>query len=193
MILPIVAYGAPILKKKCAEIHSGYPALTELIDNMWDTLYNANGCGLAAPQVNLAIRLFLVDSTMTYGSMSEEERSEYFDGDKGIKQVFINPRIIKGSNHNLWTDEEGCLSIPGLSGMVERPWEINVAYLDHEFKEQQATFSGVTARMILHEYDHIEGKLYLDYLSPLKRQMMKSKLEKIASGKALCKYPLVYY
>jgi len=173
MILPIVAYGASVLRKPGVDVDEDYPGLQELIANMWDTLYNANGCGLAAPQVNVPIRLFLVDSIITYQSMTDEARAEYFGEDNGIKQVFINPKIVAKSTDKLWTDDEGCLSIPGLSGMVERPWEISIVYRDQEFKEQQCTFSGITARMIQHEYDHVQGKLYLDYLSPLKRQCLR--------------------
>ncbi len=192
MILPIYSYGQPILKKECDDIEAGKIDLSPLIENMWETLYNANGCGLAAPQIGQPIRLFLVDSIGTYQGMSEEDRAHFFpDGDQGIKQVFINAAIIDQSEEE-WEDEEGCLSIPHLTGMVKRPWKITIEYQDADFNWHTKTFSGSTARMIQHEYDHTDGILYLDYLGPLKKRMMQKKLGKISKGQLSAKYPMKF-
>lgn len=189
MILPIVAYGNDILRQPCAAIDVHYPALDALIDNMWQTLYIANGCGLAAPQVDHAIRLFIVDSVQTFEHMDARSRKKYFDTHEGIQETFINAKIIERSAAT-WTDEEGCLSIPSLAAAVERPWAITIAYLDRNFQSQTRTFSGSTARMIQHEYDHTEGILYLDYLKPLKRTLLKGKLQKVKEGKVKATYPM---
>ncbi len=189
--LPIVAYGHPVLRQKCADIDAAYPGLYELVINMWYTMYNAGGCGLAAPQVNVPVRIFLVDSRNTFEVMDDEERDSLFDGDEGIRDTFINARIIERSERT-WTDEEGCLSIPNLSGEVERPWSITISYLDGRLEEQVKTFHGITARMIQHEYDHIEGILYLDYLSRRKQAAVKKRLQRIAEGKESARYPMLY-
>lgn len=141
MVLPIVLYGEPVLRKKCAPVDKTFAGLNTLIANMWETMYNANGCGLAAPQVNVPVRLFIV----------EEEG------------VFINAEILEYAAE-FCTAEEGCLSIPGLSGWVTRPLWVKVWYLDEQFREQEKIFSGEAARIVQHEYDHINGKLYLDLL-----------------------------
>jgi peptide deformylase len=191
MVLPIVAYGHDILRQPCHDIDPQYPQLQELISNMWQTLYVASGCGLAAPQVNHAIRLFIIDSKQTYESMDARSRLQYYEGSIGIQETFINARIVDRSEE-AWSDEEGCLSIPSLAGEVERAWTITIEYLDRDFQPQQRTFSGSTARMIQHEYDHTEGILYLDYLKPLKRTMLKSKLQRIVDGKVKAKYPMKF-
>jgi peptide deformylase len=190
MKLPILTYGHNVLREKCKEIDNSYPELNKLIDNMWETLYGATGCGLAAPQVNLSIRLFLVDSKTTFGHMDSADRQTYFEpGDTGIVETFINARITERSEET-WTDEEGCLSIPTLAEEVERPWSITIEYLDRDFQPHTKTFHGATARMIQHEYDHTEGILYLDYLKPLKRKLMSGKLNKISKGIIKAKYPM---
>lgn len=190
MKLPILAYGHTMLREKCKEIDNSYPNLDTLIHNMWETLHGANGCGLAAPQVNLPIRLFLVDSKTTYEHMDDEERTTYFEpGDTGIVETFINARITERSAKT-WTDAEGCLSIPKLAEDVERPWSITIEYVDTAFQPQKKTFHGATARMIQHEYDHTEGILYLDYLKPLKRKLLSGKLNKISKGTIKAKYPM---
>ncbi len=191
MILSIIAYGHAILRQECTDIDEHYPDLQQLVDNMWQTMYGAKGCGLAASQVNHRIRLFIIDSVQTFTNLSPEERNDYFDGDKGIQETFINARIID-SSHKTWIDEEGCLSIPTLSAEVERPWSITIEYLDRSLQPQTATFNGITARMIHHEYDHTEGILYLDYLKPLKRTLFKSKLEKIKKGKIKAAYSMSF-
>lgn len=192
MKLPILAYGHSILREKCKEVELDFPDLAYLIGNMWKTMENANGCGLAAPQIGQAIRLFIVDSQTTYQYLGDADRRHYFEaGDTGVKETFINPRIIS-SEGRYWKDEEGCLSIPGLPRMVERPWTITIAYLDHNRKAQVKSFSGTTARMIQHEYDHIEGVLYLDHLSSLTRKLMEAKLKKIKNGQVKARYPMKF-
>jgi|SRR5581483_9092945 len=190
MLLPILSYGHSRLREKCNDIDAAYPNLETLITNMWETMYGARGCGLAAPQVNVPIRLFVVDSKATYDNMDEEERKRYFvPEDTGIIETFINAAITHRSPET-WVDEEGCLSIPTLAENVERSWSITIEYHDQQFQRQAKTFYGATARMIQHEYDHTEGVLYLDYLKPLTRKLLAGKLEKIAKGKIRAKYPM---
>lgn len=186
----ILAYGHHILKQKCNDIEKDYPELDKLIADMWETMENANGCGLASPQIGLPVRLFIVDSKSTFDNLGEEERKFYFpQDDKGIMETFINAKIIQRSEE-LWEDEEGCLSIPNLFYKVKRNWAITVEYYNRNFKKQIRTFSGTTARMIQHEYDHTEGVLYLDYLKPLTKRLMASKLQKILKGQIVPTYPM---
>lgn len=192
MILPILSYGHAILRRKCDAIAADDPAVQSLIDDLWETMQGANGCGLAAPQIGRAIRLFIVDSATTYELFDADDRTAFFvAGDKGIKETFINAQIIERSA-DYWEDEEGCLSIPGLTQTVRRSWEITISYFDRDFVEHTKTFSGLTARMIQHEYDHTEGVLYLDHLQPLKRKMLESKLRRIAKGLLPATYPMKY-
>lgn len=186
----ILAYGHHILKQKCNDIEKDYPELDKLIADMWETMENANGCGLASPQIGLPVRLFIVDSKSTFDNLGEEERKFYFpQDDKGIMETFINAKIIQRSEE-LWEDEEGCLSIPNLFYKVKRNWAITIEYYNRNFKKQIRTFSGTTARMIQHEYDHTEGVLYLDYLKPLTKRLMASKLQKILKGQIVPAYPM---
>lgn len=186
----ILAYGHHILKQKCNDIEKDYPELDKLIADMWETMENANGCGLASPQIGLPVRLFIVDSKSTFDNLGEEERKFYFpQDDKGIMETFINAKIIQRSEE-LWEDEEGCLSIPNLFYNVKRNWAITIEYYNRNFKKQIRTFSGTTARMIQHEYDHTEGVLYLDYLKPLTKRLMASKLQKILKGQIVPTYPM---
>jgi peptide deformylase len=191
MILPIVSYGQSVLRQKCKEIDQSYPNLNNLLEDMWETLYPADGSGLAAPQVDHLIKLFIVDSKEVYDRMTPEERIELFAGDEGIKETFINARIIKYSD-DLWIESEGCLSIPSLSEDVERSWTIKIEYFDKGFKKHTKTYSGITARIIQHEYDHTEGKLYIDYVNPLIRKMINSKLIKISKGEIKTKYKMIF-
>ena len=158
---------------------------------MWETMYGAAGCGLAAPQVNYPIRLFLIDSLQTYQALDQQDRDAVFDGDQGIKQEFINARIISRSERS-WVEDEGCLSIPNLPQPVERAWTITISYYDRSFQHHTKTFRGTTARMIQHEYDHIEGILYLDHLKPLTRQLLKGKLRRISKGEFYVRYPMKF-
>jgi len=192
MKLPILAYGHRILKQKCESIDKEFPGLEQLIQDMWKTMFNAGGCGLAASQIGQAIQLFVVDSKTAYENLEEADGQNYFDkDDKGIIETFINAKIVERSD-DFWEDDEGCLSIPNLSKKVKRHWTITIAYCDQNFEKQIQTFSGTTARMIQHEYDHTEGILYLDYLKPLTKKIIESKLKKIMNGQIKTKYPMKF-
>jgi peptide deformylase len=190
MILPIVAYGAPILRVVCKDLSPEYPNLSKFIEDMWETMYSSNGVGLAAPQVNRDIRLFVVDSTQIFSNLEEDEKGKYPDG-PGIKQVFINAHI-KELDGDEWSYNEGCLSIPKIREDVFRNEEVTLTYLDENFEHREETFNGISARVILHEYDHIEGKLFIDYLKPLKRKLLKSKLDDISKGKIIVDYKMAF-
>jgi len=190
MILPIVAYGHPVLREMAQPIGPDYPQLDKLIEDMWETMYASNGVGLAAPQVNRAIRLFVVDSTQIFEHMDDEERDEYPDR-PGVKQVFINARI-RSLNGEEWSYNEGCLSIPKIREDIMRNEEVVLEYQDEQFNSHVATFNGITARVILHEYDHIEGKLFIDRISLLKRKLIKGKLEDISRGKVRVDYRMMF-
>jgi len=187
MILPIVAYGHPVLRKDCEEIDADYPALAELLENMWETMYHSAGIGLAAPQVNVPIRIFLVDSEQI--ANSDDEDAEPFEGE-AIKQAFINPEIVETGGVP-WKFNEGCLSIPKIREDVERDETVTINYLDENFEEHTKTFDGLTARIILHEYDHIDGKLFIDYISPIRRRLLKGKLKDISLGNVDIDYRLL--
>ncbi|SDD58410.1 peptide deformylase [Dyadobacter soli] len=178
MLLPIAKFGAPILRHRGIPVDLEDPGLQNLIENMWETMYHVNGCGLAAPQVNKSIRLFVVDSMPTYMQMEDAERNIVFDGDQGIKEVFINP-VITSRSERIWWDEEGCLSIPGITLRISRSWSVSIRYFDDQLHERTRTFLGITARMIQHEYDHIEGKLFLDYLDAGRRLLLKNRFDRI--------------
>ncbi len=180
MVLPIVAYGDPVLRKRAKEINKDYPKLEELLQNMWDTMYHAYGVGIAAPQIGLPIRVFVVDATpfSEDEELSEEEKTEL----KNLKQVFINPKILKEEGDE-WAFNEGCLSIPDIREDVFRKPDITIEYLDENFVKHTGTFTGLSARVIQHEYDHIEGILFTDKLSSLKKRLIKGKLANIAKGK----------
>ena len=182
MILPIYAYGYSVLKKVAEDIDKDYPELESLISNMWDTMYNAHGIGLAAPQIGLSIRLFLVD---TKQSMEEDEK------DKGIKKVFINAEILEEAGDE-FSYEEGCLSIPGIKGDVYRPEQVRIKYLDEHFVEHVEVYDGINARVIQHEYDHIDGILFTELLGPLKRRRIKKKPDDIKAGKLRGEYKMKY-
>jgi len=190
MKLPIFALGHSILKETCENIAPDFPDLNLFIRNMWETMQNAYGCGLAAPQVGHALRLFIVDSKSTYENLDESDRNIYFeDNDKGIMETFINPTIIQYSK-DYWEDSEGCLSIPDMSQSVKRPWTITLEYYNELFEKQTRTFGGTTARIIQHEYDHTNGILYINHLKPLTRRLIDAKLRRIARGQIPAKYPM---
>lgn len=191
MILPVVAYGHPNLRKVCVPITADYPDLNNLISNMWETMYNSNGVGLAAPQINHTIRLFLVDTVQIVENADEEDKDDYKD-EKPIKQVFINARV-EALEGEPWKYNEGCLSIPRVREDVMRAARVTIRYQDEQFQEQVATFDGITARVILHEYDHIEGKLFIDHITPFKRRLIKSKLDDITKGKVKTDYRMLFY
>lgn len=190
MILPIVAYGADILRKVSGAITPDYPNLAKLLDDMWETMYASNGVGLAAPQINKDIRLFVVDSAQVFENLEEDEKGAYPDA-PGIKEAFINARIVNLAGEE-WAYNEGCLSIPKIREDVYRPAEVTVEYMDANFNPHKKTFNGITARIIQHEYDHIEGKLFIDYLKPLKRKLLKGKLEDISKGKVKVDYRMLF-
>ena len=192
MILPIVAYGNPILRKVGNDIDANYPNLDKLIEDMWETMYASNGVGLAAPQIGRDIRLFVMDSAQIFANMDEKDREEenYPDA-PGIKQVFINAHVIEELGDD-WAYNEGCLSIPKIREDIYRAEEVTLEYMDQNFKKHTKTFNGVTARIILHEYDHIDGKLFIDYLSPLKRKLLKRKLDDISRGNIKVDYKMSF-
>ena len=190
MILPIVAYGSPVLRKVCDDINSDYPGLEKLIADMWETMYNSNGVGLAAPQINVPIRLFVMDSEQIFLNQEEDEKDDYPDT-PGYKGVFINAHISK-LNGEQWSYNEGCLSIPKIREDVYRNEEVTLEFVDEHFQPHTKTFNGITARIILHEYDHIEGKLFIDHIKPLKRKLMKRKLDDITKGKVSVDYRMVF-
>jgi peptide deformylase len=174
------------------DINENYPGLDKLIEDMWETMYASNGVGLAAPQVGKDIRLFVMDSAQIFANMDEQDREEenYPDA-PGIKQVFINAHVIEEGGDD-WAYNEGCLSIPKIREDIYRAEEVTLEYLDESFKKHTKTFDGITARIILHEYDHIEGKLFIDYLSPLKRKLLKRKLDDISKGNVKVDYKMSF-
>jgi peptide deformylase len=187
MILPITAYGDPVLRKVAQAIAPDYPNLNELIANMYATMYAAHGVGLAAPQVGLDIRLFVIDSSPMFED--DDGNPPPADSEQGIKRVFINAQILQSAGKP-WSYTEGCLSIPFIREDVKRLSDIEIRYYDEEFNLRQETFTGLTARVILHEYDHIEGKLFIDYLSPLKKRLIQRKLDRITKGEVEVKYKM---
>lgn len=182
MLLPIYGYGHPVLKKVAEDIDAGYPELEKLIADMWETMYQADGVGLAAPQIGRSIRLFVIDTIQV---MEEDKK------DDGIKQVFINARKLSEEGP-VWNYEEGCLSIPDVRGDVERPPVLRLQYQDENFETHEKTFSGVNARVIQHEYDHIEGVLFVEKLKPIKKRLVQRKLENIKKGKVSVDYKMKF-
>lgn len=182
--LPIVAYGDPVLRKRGKNIDQDHPGLQELIDNMIETMYQAGGVGLAAPQVGQPIRLFVVD---TAGFVDDDEEDE--EGLKDFQRVFINPEILEEGGEE-WAFNEGCLSIPDVREDVLREKNLRIRYLDRDFKEHEEQLTGLKARVVQHEYDHIEGVLFTDHLSPLRKRILKGKLNNIAKGKVSVNYKM---
>ena len=190
MILPIVAYGSPILRKVSGDITPGYPGLSKLLEDMWETMYNSNGVGLAAPQINKDIRLFVIDSTQIFENQDDEDKGKYPD-EPGFKGVFINAHIT-ALDGNEWSYNEGCLSIPKIREDIIRSESVTLSYVDENFQPFIKTFIGITGRIVLHEYDHIDGKLFIDYIKPLKRTLLKRKLDDITKGKIKVDYRMVF-
>ena len=185
MILPIVAYGDPVLKKKAVEIDKDYPKLEALIANMYETMYGASGVGLAAPQIGLAIRIFLVDASpfAEDEDLTEDEKAQL----KDFKKTFINPVILEEEGDE-WVFNEGCLSIPDVREDVFRQPKIKIQYQDEDFNTNVEEYDGLIARIIQHEYDHIEGVLFTDKLSSFKKRLLKGKLQNISKGKIRVDY-----
>lgn len=181
-MLPVVAIGHSTLRKKATEIGPDFPGLKELVDQMFETMYASRGVGLAAPQVNKSIRMFIVDAR------------PYTEDDPEVKdfvKVFINPRIIKETGE-LWVFNEGCLSVPGINEDVSRMSEVELEYQDMDFNTHRGIFRGIAGRIIQHEYDHLEGVLFVDRLSPLKKTLLKGKVNKIAKGEVDVSYRMVF-
>jgi peptide deformylase len=186
MELPIVAYGDPVLRKKAAEIEEDYPNLQKLIADMFDTMYAASGVGLAAPQIGLPIRLFIVDAA-PFAEDDDEEEGDSACAD--FKRVFINPIIFEESGDE-WGFEEGCLSIPGIREEVKRKEVLKIEYYDENWDLYEEELDGILARIVQHEYDHIEGVLFTDKISPLRRTLLKGKLADITKGKVEVSYKM---
>ncbi len=185
-----MAYGTPVLRKVATDIQPDHPQLAKFIDDMWETMYASSGVGLAAPQVNKDIRVFVVDTVQMFANMNDDEKKEY-PGDEGIKGVFINAHITEMDGDE-WPYNEGCLSIPKVREDIYRLETVTLEYVNEQFEPQTKTFTGLSARVILHEYDHIEGKLFIDHLSPLKRKLMKGKLNDISKGKVNVDYKMSF-
>jgi peptide deformylase len=190
MVFPIVAYGHPVLRKIATDIGPDYPGLAKLVEDMWETMYASSGVGLAAPQINKDIRLFVIDTLQMFSVMKEAERKEYPDA-PGIKGVFINAHVME-LNGDEWLYNEGCLSIPKIREDISRHRVVALQYQDENFQSHQRIFQGLTARVILHEYDHLEGKLFIDHVSPLKRKLMRGKLSDISKGKIKVNYKMLF-
>lgn len=182
MIYPILAYGDNILRKEAEDYPRDSEDLTQLVENMFETMYSANGVGLAAPQIGLSYRIFVIDSTQ----MGDDE-----DQAKGVKRAFINPEILDEYG-NEWSFEEGCLSIPDVHGDVIRPEKLTIKYFDELWTPHEEEFDELTARVIQHEYDHLEGVLFTDYLKGLKKQMLRAKLVNISKGNVDVKYRMKF-
>jgi len=183
MILPIVAYGSPVLRNISRDIDIDYPQLTTLIEDMWETMYRSNGVGLAAPQINRQIRLFVIDTIQIFANDEDGETKSYPDAPGA------NIDEVNGKN---WSYNEGCLSIPKIREDIERKDTVTLTFLDENFQQQTRSFNGITGRVILHEYDHIEGKLFIDYLKPLKRTLIRRKLDDISKGKIKVDYRMLF-
>lgn len=191
MILPIVAYGDPVLKKEAVEIDKNHVGLQTLIDNMFETMYEASGVGLAAPQIGKSIRLFIVDASPFANNADDDEIDERGIGLENFKKVFINP-IIEEESGEEWAFQEGCLSIPGIREDVYRQEKIFISYYDENFEFHEEEFTGYGARVIQHEYDHIEGILFTDHLAPLKKRLLNKKLKNISKGDVSIDYRMKF-
>lgn len=187
MKYPIIAYGHPVLREETRAVKQDEPNLKEIIQNMFETMYNAHGVGLAAPQVGLSLRIFVVDGSPMDGMLRDDPQPM-----KGFIRVIINPEIIEESGDK-WAFEEGCLSIPDLRAEVKRPEIVKIRYYNEDFEVQEEELSGLKARIIQHEFDHLEGVLFTDYLSGFQKQLLKSKLARISKGKISPSYPMKFY
>lgn len=189
MVLPIIAYGHPVLRKKGKDIKEDYEGLKELISNMWETMYEANGVGLAAPQIGKSLRLFVIDASPF--AEDEGEDPKVTADLKDFKKVFINPQIINEEGEE-WSMEEGCLSIPEIREKVSRKSDLHLKWYDENFVEHEQTFSGYAARVIQHEYDHIEGVLFTDKINPLRKNFLRNKLSNLEKGKVNAPYRMKF-
>lgn len=185
MIMPIVAYGDPVLRRVGDEIDADYPNLKQLIADMFETMYHAKGVGLAAPQVGKSVRLFIVDGA----PFAEDPETEEEEALGSFRKVFINARILEEDGTE-WKYNEGCLSIPKIREDVLRKPNVRIRWQDETFATHEETFTGIAARIIQHEYDHIEGKLFTDRISPMRRQLLKNKLNDISRGRVAADYKM---
>jgi peptide deformylase len=188
MLLPIYAYGQPVLKKIASPIAPDYPDLSTLLANMWETMYHADGVGVAAPQIGLAIRLFVIDTTQ----IKKDDKEKDFKDHIGFKRTFINAQKIEEFGEP-FVYEEGCLSIPNIRGDVQRPDTFHLKWVDENFVEHEEVFTGINARVVQHEYDHIEGILFTKRLKPLKKRLIQRKLDQIRVGKVSADYKLRFF
>ncbi len=191
MTVPIISYGRIVLRQVCRDVDHDDPRLESIMANLTDTMDAANGVGLAAPQINEPVNMFLVDTQQIYDRMKEEDRLAYFPDNEGIREIFLNARITNRSADK-FVDQEGCLSIPSIYEEIERNWQIEIVYLDSKFQQQTGKFSGYTARAIQHEIDHTQGILFIDHLPPMKKKFLKSKLAEISEGKILINYSMQF-
>jgi len=192
MKLAVYGYGNTVLKTEAEKVGKDFPDLHQLIADMWETMEQAQGCGLAAPQIGKSMQLFVADSKVLYDNMDEAERKAIFtEGDTGIREVFINAEIIRLSE-NKWEETEGCLSLPFLSGKVVRSWSVELQYQNQDFETVRKTFNGMTARVILHEYDHTQGILYIDRVKPFSKKLMEPKLKQVLKGKINTHYKMKF-
>lgn len=182
MVLPVTAYGHPILRKVSKEIDKDYPKLDEFIENMFETMYRSDGIGLAAPQVNKSIRIFIIDATPYQDEMPEAE---------GFKKVFLNPTIVEEEGDEKMMSE-GCLSIPGIREDVSRPPKVHIQYYDRDWNFRDEWYEGMLARIIQHEYDHLEGTLFTDKLSTMRKTMLRTRLSNISKGKVDVDYKMIF-
>src|SRR3954470_5970180 len=181
MVYPIIMYGDPVLRKRAKEVEKGSLDIKAFVQDMFDTMYAAHGIGLAAPQIGKSVRVFVVDGT----TLDEEEEDM-----AGFKKTFINPVIVEEDGDD-WEFEEGCLSIPNIRENVSRPETVRIRYADEDWNIKEEEFDGMKARIIQHEYDHLEGKMFIDYLSPLKKRMLKGKLNDISKGDVETEYRIL--
>lgn len=191
MIYPIVAYGDPVLKKEAEEIEKDYPELDKLIEDMFETMYAASGVGLAAPQIGKSIRLFIVDGSPFSEDDEEGEEDPKAEGMENFKKVFINP-IIEEEHGEEWGFNEGCLSIPKIREEVFRKERVVISYYDENWELKEETYEGYAARIIQHEYDHVDGILFTDHLSPLKKRLLTKKLQNISKGEVTVDYRMKF-
>jgi peptide deformylase len=191
MTVPIISYGHVMLRQVCRNVDPEDPRLESIIANLTDTMDAANGVGLAGPQINEPIKIFMVDTRQVYERMEEADRPVYFPDNECIRDIFINARLIRKSA-DTFIDQEGCLSIPSIYEEIERSWSIEIEYFNSEFKKQIREFSGYTARAIQHEFDHTQGILFIDHLSTIKKKLLKTKLAEISEGKILIKYSMQF-
>jgi peptide deformylase len=191
MTVPIISYGHTVLRKICREVEPDDPRLETILADLEDTMVAADGVGLAAPQINEAVKMFMVDTRQIYDRMNEENRAAYFPEEKGVRDIFINARITHKSADTC-IDKEGCLSIPSIFEEIERSRSVVIEYQNRFFQKQTREFSGLTARAIQHEIDHTRGILFIDHLLPIKKKLLKSKLKEISEGQILINYDMQF-